>query len=267
MDRRVTRNGWGVQSPLPRVLANFLRGTAFLAACLAIPSFETLPCRASVQFSVVSGSRAALADFDLVGSELRVILTNTSTADVLVPIDVLTGVFFDVPAPVALTRLSATLTAGSSVLFDSAPAGGIVGGEWAYKAGLAGAPQGAKSGISSAGLGLFGSGDNFPGANLQGPASPNGLQYGITSAGDNPATGNTPVTGANALIKNSVTFAFSFSQSFSLDEISNVSFQYGTALNEPNITTNSHAPEAASMVVWGLLIVCCQSGARRQRCL
>jgi hypothetical protein len=39
--------------------------------------------------------------------------------------------------------------------------------------------------------------------------SPDGLQYGITSGSDNPSTGNAAVTGANALIQNSVVFTFS----------------------------------------------------------
>jgi len=130
------------------------------------------------------------------------------------------------------------------VLFGGTDAGGVVGGEWAYRDDLniANEPN-REYGISSAGFGLFGPGNRFPGNNLQGPTSPGGLEYGITSAGDNPATGNTPVTGTNALIKNSVTFTFSglpagFDPS---TQISGVTWQYGTALNEP------HLPEPATL--------------------
>jgi hypothetical protein len=121
-----------------------------------------------------------------------------------------------------------------------------VGGEWGYLSGLsANAPLGANQGIASAGYGTgvvdFGPGTRFPGANLQGPNAPNGLQYGILSAGDNPATGNTPVTGGSsgnpvALIKNSVIFELGgLPENFDLSSIGSVSFQYGTSLRDPNV--------------------------------
>src|SRR5262249_38071850 len=136
--------------------------------------------------------------------------TNTSDGDVLMPVDVLTAVFFDVSGPaLSLTPTSAVLNGGSTVFFGTTDPGNVVGGEWAYKGGLVGEPAGDHYGISSTGINLFGPGDRFPGNNLQGPDSPDGLQYGITSAGDNPATGNSPVTGDNALIQNSVVFHLS----------------------------------------------------------
>ena len=109
-----------------------------------------------------------------------------------------------------------------------------------YRSGLSGAPGGAGQGISSTGLGLFGPFDLFPGSNLQGPASPDGLQYGITSAGDNPLTGNTPVTasGMNDLIQNAVAFKLTgLPGGFTLSDISNVSFLYGTSLPVPEPAT------------------------------
>jgi len=190
---------------------------------------------------------SASVKFDTSGSNLMVTLTN-SGADVLAPSDVLTGVFFDITGNPALTSVSALLN-GSAVLFGSAP-GGIVGGEWAYGSGLVGAPGGAKQGISSAGLGLFG-GATFPGNNLQGPlnGAVNGIQYGITSGLENPATGNKAVTGGNALIQNSVIFTLSLPSGYTLDlnNISNVGFQYGTGLNEPNL----HVPEPSTLLLLG----------------
>ncbi len=190
--------------------------------------------RADVTFTGSSGSLAASAVFGIVGSSLTVTLTNTSTADVLVPADVLTALFFDIPSGVTLTPGSALLGSGSTVHFGP-DGGGNVGGEWAYGAGLSGAPGGATRGISSAGFGLFGDG-NFGGSNLQDPAAVDGLQYGLTSAGDNLANGNAAVTGGNALIQNSVVFTLSgLPDGFTLGDVSNVSFQYGTALTEPNV--------------------------------
>jgi hypothetical protein len=135
-----------------------------------------------------------------------------------------------------LTPVSATLYGGSTVWFGL-DGGGNVGGEWAYVDGLSGAPNGADEGVSSAGLGLFGDA-NFGGANLQGPTAVNGGPYGITSAGDNPLTGNAAVTGGEALITNSVKFVLSGlpgGWTADAEHISNVSFQYGTTLLDPNI--------------------------------
>jgi hypothetical protein len=201
-------------------------------------------------FSGSSGTLAASADFELVTGNLQVTVTNTSLADVMVPTDILTAMFFDLPGNVALTSISAVLGAGSSVLFGISNPGGVVGGEWSYRSGLSGAPGGAGQGISSSGFGLFGAA-SFPGTNLQGPSAIDGMQYGIVSAGDNPATGNTPVTGTNALIRNSVVFMLGgLPGDFALDGISNVSFQYGTALADPNIEVS--VPEPASLALLGI---------------
>src|SRR5262249_52318516 len=141
-----------------------------------------------------------------------------------------------------LGRTSVVLGAGSVVLFGTSDPGGVVGGEFAYREALAGAPHGAAYGVSSPGVGLFGPADVFPGSNPFGPASPNGLEYGIVSAGDDPTTGNTPVTGSEPLIKNRVIVTLSgLPAGFDLTRIGNVSFQYGTALTEPNLQTPTPA--------------------------
>ena len=61
--------------------------------------------------------------------------------------------------------------------------------------------------------------------------------YGITSAGDNPATGDAAVTGQEPLVKNSVKFRVKSGVVFDpKTAISNVSFQYGTSLTaDPNL--------------------------------
>lgn len=196
------------------------------------------PAWSLVSFTGTNGSNLnANATFDVVGNQLIVVLSNVSTWDVDVPVDILTAVFFDYAGgALPLTSTSAVLTPGSIVLFGTTDPGGVVGGEWAYGSGLSGAPYSAKNGISSAGFGLFGSA-TFPGSDLNSPAAVNGLNYGITSLGDNPATGNQMVTGGEPLIKHSVTFTLTgLPTGFDLSKIGNVSFQYGTGLNEPNIT-------------------------------
>lgn len=214
-----------------------------------------------ITFSGSSGNLSASATFDTSGTHLIVTLTNTSTSDVLIPANVLTGLFFDVVGVGALTPTSALLDAGSTVFFGPTN-GGNVGGEWAYHSGLL-APGGATEGIYSSGFGLPANAGNFGGSNLQGPVGLDGLQYGITSAVDNPATGNTPVTSTNALIQNSVVFTLSgLPDGFALnvDTVTNVSFQYGTALSAPNIpgecdegcTPITEVPEPTTLTILGL---------------
>jgi hypothetical protein len=126
-----------------------------------------------------------------------------------------------------------------------------VGEGFQYKTGVS--AQGMNSGISATGLGIFGPSGNFfsPGVTL------NGLDYGILSAGDNSATGNTGVTGHGPLIKNSVQFTLTAGSGFNLDELgSTVVFQYGTATTEPTITGQCsgdcllrRVPEPASILL------------------
>ncbi len=189
-----------------------------------------------------SAGLSASATFSLSGGNLTVVLTNTS-ADVLNPSAVLTAFFFN--SSIGLTPVSAELN-GSTVFFGP-NGGGDVGGEWAYKSGLAGAPGGATQGISSTGFGLFGAA-NFNGANLAGNAngSVQGLDYGITSDKDNLATGNVTVTGNNPLIQSQVTFVLSLSGPGSSLNITDYSFQYGTALTEPNLV-----PEPSTILLLG----------------
>ena len=198
----------------------------------------------AIMFTGSSGSLSASADFQLAAGNLVITLRNTATADVLVPGQVLTALFFDTIPTATLTPVSALLGAGSTVWFGPIN-GGNVGGEWAYASGLIGAPGGARQGTSSTGLGLFGAG-NFGGPNLQGPVSVDGLQYGITSAGDNPTTGNAAVTGGFALIHDSVVFTLTaVPADFS---ISNVRFLYGTSLSETIIPSDTPVPDGGSTI-------------------
>jgi hypothetical protein len=198
-----------------------------------------------ITFTGSSGTLAASVTFDTSGTNLVVTLSNTSASDVLVPTDVLTAVFFDLPGVGLLTTVSALLGPPGSTVFydpDGQPALGVVGGEWAYGAGLAG-PGGATRGLSSSGYGLFGAA-NFPGADLAGPpgGAVDGLQYGLLSTGDNSATGNGGITGSQGLVRNSVVFTLSGLTSGydpSIAGITNVSFQYGTALTEPNVPSST----------------------------
>jgi hypothetical protein len=202
-------------------------------------------------YSGSSGNLSASALFDLSGSTLTVTLTNTSKADVLVPANVLTGVFFNTSH--ALTPGIASLN-GSTVFYGSTsdPSNG-----WGYASGVS--AHGKNSAISASGA-VSGLGhSNFHGTHN----SLGGLDFGILSAGDNSATGNTGVTGHGPLIKNSVQFTFTAAAGFSLRELGdNVVFQYGTDLCEPHfwapdpVPFNAVAtPAPASIVLLGTGLV------------
>ncbi|HWQ92764.1 MAG TPA: XDD4 family exosortase-dependent surface protein [Clostridia bacterium] len=229
------------------MLSSRIAGAAFAATLLLGPAgLKATP----VVFSGSSGSLAASVSFQVVGSELIVQLTNTSLFDVLVPSDVLTAVFSDAEVAPMFTRNNVQVGNASSVLFGGLNTIGLIGGEWAYLGG------GMTQGISSAGLRVFGPGNTFSGSNVAGPKSPGGIQYGITSAGDNPLTGNKRVVGTQPLIKNSVSFSLGgVSQGFSKSDISNVRFQYGTDLAEPSFGGEVPEPSSALFATIGVAAI------------
>jgi hypothetical protein len=188
---------------------------------------------APIMFDGSSGSHAAEAIFDASGGSLVVTLSNTSASDMLVPTDVLTSVFFDITGNPTLGRVSGVLAPGSDIEHGTAPADGVIGGTWTFKGGLSGAPGDAMYGLSTAGFGLFGPHDVFPGSSY-GSTGAGGDAYGIASLGDNPLTGNSP-TISDPFIHSSAVFTLSgLPAGFDLSSIANVRFQYGTDLATAN---------------------------------
>jgi hypothetical protein len=205
----------------------------------------------AILFTTAPGAMAASAEFTILpGNFLQITLTNTGTGDPAAPGNILSAVFFNLAGDPLLSRDSAVLGAGSTVIHGPTPStdpGGVVGGEWTYN--NTQSVFGANEGISSAGFGVFGVGDRFPGTNLQGPDSVNGIQYGITTAFDTPGNDNTGISSVG-LIQNQVVFTLDNFTGTSAD-ISNVSFQYGTALTETNI--GGHVPDGGpSAMLLGL---------------
>jgi hypothetical protein len=225
-----------------------------LVSCVVLLILSQTPAIGSTIFAGSDDQgRAASALFTVTGSDLKVVLTNTSTLDVLIPSDLLSGVYFALPSGVALAPLSATLTTGSTVWYGS-DGGGNLGGEWAYATtNNIGGFAGANRGISSAGMGIFGS-PNFNGPSLFDPSdSVDGADYNITSAGDNLATGNKKVTGDAPIVQNSVTFHLTIAGSLQESDIGNVVFQYGTVLTDPHIPVPVPEPSMLLMAAVGLV--------------
>jgi len=209
------------------------------------------------------GSKGALeaeATFSQLGSNLVLTLSNISTADVLQPTQVLTAVFFTLAGDPTLTPVSAELGSGASVLFP--PKGGAgtnLGDEWAYGGKLKHAPAGAEDGVSSLGLGMF-SKANFPGPKMK--IGFDTLGFGLDSSGDITNTGVAAVKGPNPLVEGSMVFTLAMPTNYVLGNITDVEFQYGTAVHNPELagvqqtvgpgTNQVPEPASVSLVAGGL---------------
>src|SRR5262245_4657243 len=216
--------------------------TTAMAVAAAIIVLPLIAAATPITFYGSDGTHSASATFEVIGGDLVVTLTNTSPSDATLTTDILTAMFFTATGNPLFTRTSVVLDTGSTTTAypsgsgSGTEAGGAVGGEWSYLNSLA--VFGNNEGLSSSGLGVFGPGNLFPGANLEGPDSPDGLQYGITSPGDDQATGNGDIQNVT-LIQNSVVFHLGLNGNDTFDpyrDITGVSFLYGTTLTDPVLT-------------------------------
>src|SRR5262245_26548525 len=176
-----------------------------VVACALLAPASALAAPFTINGS--SGVLSANLTVTTSGSNLIMTLTNTSLGDPSAPSDVLTAVFFDI-AGVTLTPVSAQICATCSMTYGGkTDPNRSVGGEWAYlnSPGLA---YTASNGISATGLGLFGPGNLFGGTNLNGPVSPNGISYGITTRTDSTANNNGGLAN-EPLIRESDIYTFS----------------------------------------------------------
>lgn len=242
-------------------------GAALLMGVAVTPSHAT----AVTLTGTGPGGRSASATFDVTTfnniSYLVVTLTNTATYDSRVPTEILTAIFFSLPGNPTLSRTvglsGAYLNLGSDI--KGGPDVSNLGTEFAYEHGQnVISATGFNQGLSSSGLGLFGPGDRFITCNncdLQGPDSPDGIQYGLTTTNDNGANDNGGIDDRE-LVRNSVVFALgNIAKDFDPSAwITSVRFQYGTSLAETHFGNggngghgggNSRVPYPSSLALIG----------------
>lgn len=220
--------------------------TSVSAYLLAIMLLATtgIASGASIQIVIGQGDRAGRVTFDQQGQDLLVTLENIATSGATCPVEVLTGVYFDLLGLTTqevedLVRARGELTPGSWVLNpasgDGTDSTGGVGAEYAFRHDLPSSPS-LPAGMVITAVGLddyVGPTYLFAGDNLWGPPSdaPDGLGYGIVS--EVAPTANDKLTSV-PLVQDGVIFTLSgLPDGFVLDEtnIQNVALNYGTDVN------------------------------------
>ena len=225
---------------------------------------------------------SASALFTINGSTLYVRLRNTgdsSGSGLDVPGNLLTGVFFDLPTGVKLTPNSATVAAGAILQpwnCDPGKCNGSttnVGGEFAYNTSTDswGGNHDGNHGIAGSGY-INKNTANFGGPDLDSPSNPNGPNFGITTkiTDENWFNPNGGLQG-EPLIEKEVIFAMTITKNnkaytdLALDQISNVSFQYGTGFNQPKLPPGMRPPPGVPEPVTLLLLAPGVAWAVRRR--
>ena len=183
-------------------------------------------------YTATNKTLSASATFAVSDLKLVITLSNTASNDPSTSAEILTGIFFTLAGDPALTAASALLGPDAAIKVRPGVSGpGMnVGGEWAYRNDVTGLPHGANEGICSTSLKKFNQNLRFPGPNLQGPAALSGVQYGLTTDFDNLSNDKGSIK-HQQLVENTVVFTLGgLPTNFTLADISDVSFQYGTRL-------------------------------------
>lgn len=225
------------------------------------------------------GVLAAQVSFEIVGDILTVILENIAnsatdghTGGKDSSGNTLTGVYWDFTGNPTLIPQSALIAPGTLIQAnkcDLGPCGPTtinVAGEWGYQASTTQVPvgSGADRGIASSGYlstGLTGNVGNFgpggtAGVQLDAPSSLDGINFGIISsvAGDPNYTPNGGLKN-DPLISRMARFTLSGALGLTHNDISHVTFQYGTDFAENRYRAscvNCPLPEPATPALFAL---------------
>lgn len=200
---------------------------------------------------------SATVDFSLTGDVFQIVLTNNNVAKSQA--SVLTNIGFNAvpfPSPASMLPSSAGtagLTAGSSIVALGTPDSHTVGQEWAYIV-----PNGA----ASSGFGVGSGSGNLCGSAGCGDML-DGSAFGLVGTGTNL---NQDGLTSRTYIENSVTIDITLpsSSTFTLADITNVDFQYGTGNGEGNIsctvggtcnTGGETIPEPGTLAILGMALL------------
>ncbi len=239
-----------------RIIAGVVAGVA-IAAISSVASGQTVT--ATGPGKEPGETLGASATFTVSNLDLIVTLSNTGTFDPVNANDILTAVFFTLSDDLKLTLVSAEVASGSSIIAQRLPLGfdGNVASQWAYRNDLVRAPNGTDEGISSTSLKWFGTKNLFSSEKIKGFGSFGGISFGITTPDDlgGHKRGNLK---NQALDQDSVVFTFSgLPDDFSVSDISDVTFQYGTSLKAPDLVggaiENIPEPPTIALVVAGMI--------------
>ena len=177
-----------------------------------------------------SNTDTATATFGFSGADLTLVLTNTSTFGQYQNADGLSGLFFDISGNPGLTGTSAT---ASGLVDPSATGPQNVSNRWGFQHSASGYTYREGGTLTTAQYGVAAAGysslkQSFGHSNFgSGPSNAlRGLDYSIVGADFARIKGH----GAGTLVDNAVTFQFSgLPDGFSLSDIGNVTFAYGTS--------------------------------------
>jgi hypothetical protein len=207
----------------------------------------TTASAASVIYTGSSGPLSAAAKFDLTGTTLTISLTNMASSAAPSNTELLTGVFWNSPTAIAgaVTSLAlggvGTGPGGVGSVIDvigSGSTGGV--GRFAYGTASDG-PGDRDYGAFSAGYATLSSWVHGPGGSSP-PLSPDGPGGGLVP--------NAGFGGSNnvTVIKNTAVWTITnVNSGFTLSDLQDVWFQYGTNLNEPGYSAVVPLPAAAWM--------------------
>ena len=191
---------------------------------------------------------AASAKFSLSGTALTIVLTNKATAAVTDPAEMLSALFWYSPTT-GLTPGSASLTSGSSWVNPSSVAINT-GDGYGYASSDPTGPHGANQGVSAVGIGFFGDGNfagySTPRVHLDGDAYDILPANGISSSGKG-------FNNKYPLANDSMTFTLTLPTGVTSLDISDVSFQYSSAITGPNVVGNVPVPPTALLLGSGLM--------------
>lgn len=210
-----------------------------------------------------SGALSFSALFENLGNGiLQITVSNTGQVAPADESGVIGALFFNLNGDPALTPVSMSLGAGSSIVNGS----GDPSPNWRYDAGLNG-PGGATQGVSAAGYGLFGSRGNFcSGANCGNLLQ--GIDWGLVDAAYIAGSGNGSIAGEPMILDTAVFQLSGISSGFDPSvDVSNVSAQFTATLTDSvNIAgidpPGVPEPSAYCLIGTGMIVV---SLIRRKR--